>query len=1052
MFTGNYYADGGSFSGPSYLDNSDLYVVASPANPTTIALEGTGDTLETDNLPNTTLWVQANDTEGNATLTVSNGLTNDGTILLQSANVYNSYTDTLALAGSFTNAADGTIQVNPNSGGARSIVLSATTTLTGNLLTNPGAETGNLNGWVVGGSSNPTVDNGSFDPGINPHSGSYDFRGGTGASGSLTQNVQLVGTQGITAAAIDTGTLTASVGFWEQGLNQGSPSDDADVSLAFLAASGAILSTVSTPEVDSHNGSWQQYVTGFTIPVGTRSIDYTIQFIRHVGNDLDAFVDDTSLMVSSEPLVNAGTINFDANTTVGSAGANIINTGLMSLAGATVTVVGSSFTNDFGGLVSGYGTFNTSGVSVTENGIIDLSQPSILGVDLEPSSVAIAYYDTAGMNQASVMNAANYTLIGSGGDGIFGNGNDVNESGLISQVTYSAATETATLMLSSDLPADFYLVEVNGSAVVDTANTPLLSGAQDQVERVLGVVPATANVSLDPASDSGAPANPGYTNVTTPTFDVQVNQAGTIEMDFQGDGTIDATLSAPAAGTYQFTSPTLADGTYTAMATFDSSTGGMTQASTTYAIDTVGPYVDSMSPDSLVSTSVSDVMVTFSELVNLSTFTPSAITFTGPDGSIGVDQPELVSGTTYDIGFGTQFAQGTYTFTIAPTVTDLAGNEMDQDQDGIDGEPDDSFTGTFTIGLPDLAVTATQAPSSALLGASIPVSWTVTNISQTNPAPSAWTDAVYISPDSVLDGSAIPLITVNEPAQSPLEPGASYTSDVSVTIPGNLSVGNDFLLFVANDNRGQLESDAGNDTNDLVAVPISVVAPDLQVTGLSVQPAIPVSGSTIVVNWNDANTGDGATDTGWVDSVSVANTLTGQTLATATVPYDAASLGALQPGGSAAQQFALTLPDGDPGVGTLTITVTTNTTNSVIEGNSTGTAGTNNTATASTTSALADYPDLSVSQVSISPSNPQSGDQVTVNWIDANTGLGSVTQSFDDLVEVENTSTGQTLASATVPYDLTALGSLAAGASSAPGSTRSRSPVGCRELAIFRSR
>ncbi len=177
----------------------------------------------------------------------------------------------------------------------------------------------------------------------------------------------------------------------------------------------------------------------------------------------------------------------------------------------------------------------------------------------------------------------------------------------------------------------------------------------------------------------------------------------------------------------------------------------------------------------------------------------------------------------------------------------------------------------------------------------------------------------------------------------------------SVTIPSNLAIGDDFLLFVANDNGGQLESDAGNDTNDVVAVPVSVVAPDLQVTGLNVQPSNPVSGSTIVVGWNDTNTGDGATDTGWVDSVSIVNTLTNQTLATATVPYDAASLGALEPGGSAAQQYSLTLPDGNPGVGNLAITVTTNADNSVIEGNSAGTAGSNNTASTDVTSTLGNY-------------------------------------------------------------------------------------------------
>ena len=57
------------------------------------------------------------------------GLSNDGTILLQSPNT--SYSDTLATgSGTFTNAADGTIQVISGSGGPRAI--------TGNL-TNLGA-------------------------------------------------------------------------------------------------------------------------------------------------------------------------------------------------------------------------------------------------------------------------------------------------------------------------------------------------------------------------------------------------------------------------------------------------------------------------------------------------------------------------------------------------------------------------------------------------------------------------------------------------------------------------------------------------------------------------------------------------------------------------------------------------------------------------------------------------------------------------------------------------------------------------------------------------
>ena len=179
---------------------------------------------------------------------------------------------------------------------------------TSNLLTNPGAETGDLTDWTVGGNSNPGVDNGSFDGGINPHTGNYDFYGHTGSDGSLTQNVSLVGVQGLTAAGLDSGLLSANLSFWEQGLNQGTTSDDAQVSLTFLDASGGTLSTFTTPEVDSHLGSWQEFAASTLIPTGTRSIDYSMLFVRHAGSDLDGFVDDNNLSVSSaNPVPEAST-------------------------------------------------------------------------------------------------------------------------------------------------------------------------------------------------------------------------------------------------------------------------------------------------------------------------------------------------------------------------------------------------------------------------------------------------------------------------------------------------------------------------------------------------------------------------------------------------------------------------------------------------------------------------------------------------------------------------------------------------------------------------
>jgi PEP-CTERM motif len=173
----------------------------------------------------------------------------------------------------------------------------------GNILANPGAETGTLSGWTQSGVSHPFIDNGSFDPGINPHSGSFDFVGGadgtSGPSGQLSQTDNLLSAiPGLTAAVIEAGQAQVNLSFWEQGLNQGPLSDDGQVTLTFLNGSNAAINSVTAPEVDSHNLTWENYSNSYAVPTGTRSITYTMDFIRHVGTDLDAFFDDNSLTVT----------------------------------------------------------------------------------------------------------------------------------------------------------------------------------------------------------------------------------------------------------------------------------------------------------------------------------------------------------------------------------------------------------------------------------------------------------------------------------------------------------------------------------------------------------------------------------------------------------------------------------------------------------------------------------------------------------------------------------------------------------------------------------
>lgn len=170
-----------------------------------------------------------------------------------------------------------------------------------NLLKNSGAELGDLTGWTLGGISNPTIDNGGFDRGINPHAGQYMFRGGVGAYGSLTQNVPLTGL-GLKREL--------GVAFWEQGLDQDTPSDDGFVTLTYRSSSGAILGTQTSVDVDSHNGVWTQYQGIFAVPLDAVSVDYTMNFKRNFGRDLDAFFDDNSLTLTTVPEPSTAWLTF----------------------------------------------------------------------------------------------------------------------------------------------------------------------------------------------------------------------------------------------------------------------------------------------------------------------------------------------------------------------------------------------------------------------------------------------------------------------------------------------------------------------------------------------------------------------------------------------------------------------------------------------------------------------------------------------------------------------------------------------------------------------
>ena len=174
--------------------------------------------------------------------------------------------------------------------------LRAVTSTTPNLLANPGAETGTIAGWTVGGSSTPRVDNGSFDAGLTPFTGSFDFLGGSGASGTLSQTVTLTGFAP-TFEQIDAGLVSANVSAAERSLNvsPGSVPDGAGIA---LTSSGSTPLQYTSSESQSVS-AWQSIASpALFLSAGGYSLTYTMYFNRHSGTDLDAFLDANSLTLT----------------------------------------------------------------------------------------------------------------------------------------------------------------------------------------------------------------------------------------------------------------------------------------------------------------------------------------------------------------------------------------------------------------------------------------------------------------------------------------------------------------------------------------------------------------------------------------------------------------------------------------------------------------------------------------------------------------------------------------------------------------------------------
>ncbi|MBN2021930.1 MAG: Ig-like domain-containing protein [Pirellulales bacterium] len=182
------------------------------------------------------------------------------------------------------------------------------------------------------------------------------------------------------------------------------------------------------------------------------------------------------------------------------------------------------------------------------------------------------------------------------------------------------------------------------------------------------------SLALAAASDSGASPTDGITNVASPTFEVTVNKIGRIALDFDGDGTTDASQIVPGPGTYVLVGSYSADDAYTAVVVFEPASGDTVQDSMRVTLDRQAPSL--LPGPSEAEAPWTQYTFTFDEPLDAATFTLADVALAELPGDPIAIASLSGEADQYTVHFPMLLAQGNYVFTVGPNVTDLAGNPM----------------------------------------------------------------------------------------------------------------------------------------------------------------------------------------------------------------------------------------------------------------------------------------------------------------------------------------------------------------------------------------
>ncbi|MBP6899056.1 MAG: S8 family serine peptidase [Burkholderiaceae bacterium] len=381
------------------------------------------------------------------------------------------------------------------------------------------------------------------------------------------------------------------------------------------------------------------------------------------------------------------------------------------------------------------------------------------------------------------------------------------------------------------------------------------------------------------------------------------------------------------------------------------------------------------------------------------------LSFTGPLGEDLRNQIYAVEadGDLLTVRFYNQSALGLYSMTLAGSVTDRAGNALDQDGDGQFGElQDDSFSISVEVTQVDLVAGSLTLPESMTTGQQVQLSWVITNQGNSPlPADSSWYDRVWLESE---DGTVqVHLGDFSRYQYEPLPSGESVLISQWITVPqnANLASGN-YRLRVQADIYGYIAESNDNNNGALseASTALTVLRPDMVVRDLVV-PAQVQGGQNFEVRWTDFNQGDANASSPYgyyYARIELLDSSDGVVGSWSQYYY---TDGPIEAGTGEARSYWLTVPSDRP-EGEYRVRVTTDLYNYIVEP-----GAEDNNSSVSEPIAVSQV-DLVPVSVTTSASSVDMGASLTISWEVRNDGSATTEgSSWYDLVLLIDPTTGQ---------------------------------------------